>query len=412
MESGFENVPVFTVSDINRSVRELVEGSLMPVWVSGEIGSLLLHRSGHAYLTLKDSSSQLRAVFFGGAAECSRLGIANGSLVEAYGQLTVYEKRGEYQLGIRRIRLAGRGELQRRFDALKAKLEKEGLFDPARKKQLPRYPRSIGVITSPTGAAIRDFLNIIQRRFPRITVRIYPCAVQGDAAAGEVAAGVEFFNRSGGADVLVITRGGGSMEDLWPFNEEILARAVAASRIPVISAVGHEIDFSICDFVADLRLPTPSAAAELVTGRADDLEKALADTARRLKNAVAARLSELRLIIARAEADFSPRELRHTLEMRRAWLDELDTRISASAGYWLRNAAAGLDRLETTLRALSPQRQLERGYAVLSRYDSPDVPLKSVSGLKSGDRLIVRLADGGAEVVVSSVDAVSGVSTD
>ena len=258
---------IWEVSDVNRAVREIVEGSLLPFWLRGEVGSLVLHRSGHAYFTLKDTNSQLRAVFFGGAAQCAKLGVANGSMIEAFGNLTVYEVRGEYQFSARRLRLAGLGDLQRRFEEVRRRLAAEGLFDQERKRPIPVLPKRIGVVTSPTGAAIRDFLQIINRRFPNVNIRIYPCMVQGQGAAEQVARGVEFFNRTGGADVIVVTRGGGSMEDLWPFNEERLARAVAASAIPVISAVGHEIDFTICDFAADLRVPTPSAAAELVIGK-------------------------------------------------------------------------------------------------------------------------------------------------
>ncbi|MDR0931927.1 MAG: exodeoxyribonuclease VII large subunit, partial [Victivallales bacterium] len=216
---------IWSVSDVNHAVREIVEGALLPFWIAGEVGSLTLHRSGHAYFTLKDAKSQLKAVYFGGGTTCSRLGVVNGSKIEAFGNLSVYEVRGEYQFAIKQLRLAGVGDLQRRFEELKRKLSAEGLFDQDRKKTIPKLPEKIGVVTSPTGAAIRDFLQIINRRFPNVNIRIYPCAVQGDTAAGQVARGVEFFNRTGGADVIVVTRGGGSMEDLWPFNEEILARA-------------------------------------------------------------------------------------------------------------------------------------------------------------------------------------------
>ena len=270
-----ENPQIWSVSDVNHAVREIVEGALLPFWMAGEVGSLTLHRSGHAYFTMKDAKSQIRAVYFGGAAACTRLGIANGSMIEAFGNLSVYEVRGEYQFGIRQLRPAGVGDLRMRFEELKRRLAAEGLFDQERKRPIPKLPGRIGVVTSPSGAAIRDFLQIINRRFPNVNVRIYPCAVQGAGAAEQVARGVEFFNRTDGADVIVVTRGGGSMEDLWPFNEEILARAVASSRIPVVSAVGHEIDFSICDFAADLRVPTPSAAAELVIGRREEMVREL-----------------------------------------------------------------------------------------------------------------------------------------
>ncbi|MBQ9502080.1 MAG: exodeoxyribonuclease VII large subunit [Lentisphaeria bacterium] len=211
--------PVLTVSDANRAVRDVVEGSFGPFWLTGEVGSMILHRSGHAYFTLKDARTQIKACFFGGVSTCRQLNVENGSLIEAFGQLTVYEARGEYQFSARTMRLAGVGKLQQQFEAVKAKLEAEGLFSLDRKKPIPLLPRRIGVVTSPSGAAIRDFLQIIGRRFPNVTIRIYPCLVQGEEAARQVAAGVEFFNRTDGCDVIVVTRGGGSMEDLWCFND-------------------------------------------------------------------------------------------------------------------------------------------------------------------------------------------------
>ena len=211
--------PIWSVSDANSAVRDLVENSFMPFWLRGEISNLVIHRSGHVYLSLKDERSQIRAVYFGGAAAVRELQLQNGALIEAHGRLTVYEVRGEYQFSIRTIRPTGLGELQRRFEELKRKLEGEGLFAPERKRPIPALPRAVGVITSPTGAAIRDFLQIVDRRFPNLPVKIYPAQVQGTGAAAQVAAGIEFFNRAGNVEVLVVTRGGGSMEDLWPFKE-------------------------------------------------------------------------------------------------------------------------------------------------------------------------------------------------
>ncbi|MDD2480102.1 MAG: exodeoxyribonuclease VII large subunit, partial [Victivallaceae bacterium] len=229
------NDKIWNVSEVNAVVRELLENSMMPFWLRGEIGTLSIQRSGNVYITLKDQRSQVRGVFFSGANVMKRLRLGIGSEVEVFGQLTVYEVRGEYQFSVRSIRPVGFGDLQRRFEELKKRLSAEGLFDSDRKKTIPLLPRCVGVITSPDGAAIRDFLQIAQRRFPGLPVRIYPAPVQGADAAAKLVKGIEFFNRAGCADVLVLTRGGGSMEDLWPFNEEILVRAVAASAIPVIS---------------------------------------------------------------------------------------------------------------------------------------------------------------------------------
>ncbi|MDD3886538.1 MAG: exodeoxyribonuclease VII large subunit [Victivallaceae bacterium] len=389
---------VWSVSDVNRAMREIVEGSLLPFWLRGEVGSLTLHRSGHAYFSLKDAHSQIRIVYFNGAAAMARLGIANGSLIEAFGNLTVYEARGEYQFGVKELRPAGQGELQRRFEELKNKLAAEGLFEPSRKKPIPMLPAHIGVVTSPTGAAICDFLNIIDRRFPNVNVRIYPCQVQGSAAAAQVAAGVDFFNRAGGVDVIVVTRGGGSMEDLWCFNEEIIARSIAASHIPVISAVGHEIDFTICDFAADLRVPTPSAAAELVIGKREELAEKLARLSKDLDNSLMLLLTRCRARFDRAAGSFVFREPRHLVEMRRQQLDELENRIGTSARRGADAGLAKLDKLAATLETLNPARQLERGYAIL--FDpAENKPVTSCRQPK-GKRLSARLADGSVDVEV------------
>ncbi len=389
---------IWEVSDVNRAVREIVEGSLLPFWLRGEVGSLVLHRSGHAYFTLKDANSQLRAVFFGGAAQCAKLGIANGAKIEAFGNLTVYEVRGEYQFSARRLRLAGLGDLQRRFEEVRRRLAAEGLFDQERKRPIPVLPKRIGVVTSPTGAAIRDFLQIINRRFPNVNIRIYPCMVQGQGAAEQVARGVEFFNRTGGADVIVVTRGGGSMEDLWPFNEERLARAVAASAIPVISAVGHEIDFTICDFAADLRVPTPSAAAELVIGKREEMAAKLERLDKDLRNVLALTLTRLRSRFERAAGSFVFREPKHLAEMRRQQLDELESRLFSCAENLLLRHRSRLDQLAGTLAALNPRRQLERGYAIL--FDPAENRPVTTSKLPAGTPLRAQLADGEMDVEV------------
>ncbi len=394
-----ENQPVWSVSEVNRAVREIVEGALLPFWISGEVGSLTLHRSGHVYFTMKDAKSQLRAVYFGGGAACSRLGIANGSQIEAFGNLTVYEVRGEYQFAVKQLRLAGIGDLQKRFEELRRRLAAAGLFDQERKKPIPLLPRRIGVVTSPSGAAIRDFLQIINRRFPNVNVRIYPCAVQGDGAAAQVARGVEFFNRTNGADVIVVTRGGGSMEDLWPFNEEVLARSVADSRIPVVSAVGHEIDFSICDFAADLRVPTPSAAAELVIGQREEMVRELQRREKDMRHVLTSALSQSRARLDRAAGSFVFREPAHLVRMRRQQLDELDTRMLTTAERFHLRFRSRLERLESTLSALDPQRQLERGYAIL--FDPAAAkPVVSATAVTPGTQLVAQLADGRLNVTV------------
>ncbi len=256
---------IATVTQLNNFIKAVLEQTpvLQNVWIKGEISNLKLHSSGHIYLTLKDEGGVLRAVMFRSAAAKLSFRPENGMKVLAGGRVSVKERDGGYQLYIESMELEGEGELYVRFEALKKKLGAEGLFDPARKKPVPQFPKTVGICTSPTGAAVRDIINVLRRRYPIARAVVYPRLVQGEAAAKSVVQAIEYFNENNAADVLIVGRGGGSIEDLWAFNEEITARAVASSRIPVISAVGHETDFTICDFAADLRAPTPSAAAEL-----------------------------------------------------------------------------------------------------------------------------------------------------
>ena len=384
--------PIWSVSAVNKAVKDTLENAFMPFWMGGEAGSLLLHRSGHAYFQMKDETSQIKVCWFGGAAKCRELGVENGSMVEVWGNLSVYDPRGEYQVNVKKLRLAGIGLLQQRFEMLKKKLEAEGIFDPARKKPIPSLPRKIGVISSPSGAAVRDFLQILNRRFPDVEVKIFPAQVQGATAAKELAAGIEFFNRPGQAEVIVITRGGGSMEDLWCFNEEILARAVAGSRIPVISAVGHEIDFTICDFAADLRVPTPSAAAELVIGRHDEIrnriDRALKDMNYLLLNRCAYEKSHIEHLASRI-AVFEPK---HLLNSRCQRIDELEMRLESALKLHLTAAKGKVDTLSAALQTLSPERQLERGYAMVLSGDGEKVITSSV--IPPETDLLLRFADG------------------
>src|SRR5213596_4303916 len=259
---------VLTVSELTRSIRGTLETKFGAVWVQGEISNYKLHPSGHQYFTLKDQRAQIACVIWRDTIVPPREPLVDGTQVQAYGTVTVFEARGQYQLNVQILQLRGVGLLQAKFEALKRKLEAEGLFAPGRKRPLPKFPRRIGIITSPTGAAIRDMLNVLRRRAPWLQILINPVRVQGTGAAQEIAVAIRELtlpsDRFAPLDLIVATRGGGSIEDLWDFNEEIVARAVFHSALPVISAVGHEIDFTICDFVADLRAPTPSAAAELI----------------------------------------------------------------------------------------------------------------------------------------------------
>jgi len=281
---------IYTVAELTAQIRDVLEQQVPAFWVEGEISNLRVPGSGHAYFTLKDDQAQIRAVLFRNRVRRVRFEPADGMHVLAFGSLEVYAPRGEYQMVIELMEPKGVGALQVAFEQLKARLQAEGLFDAGRKRPLPRFPRRIGIVTSPTGAAIRDMLRVIGRRFGDLRIVIRPVRVQGEGAAREIADGVADLNALGDVDVILVGRGGGSLEDLWAFNEEVVARAIVASKAPVISGVGHEVDFTIADFVADLRAPTPSAAAELVVREKEAVVEALRDFHRRLRRAIERRL--------------------------------------------------------------------------------------------------------------------------
>ena len=433
---------VWTVSEINSSVRVLIEQSLVPTWIKAEVGTLNIHRSGHVYVTLKDKKSQIRGVYFRGSAQARAINLQVGMEVEVFGRLTVYEARGEYQVAISQMRPVGIGNLQQRFEALKHKLHMEGLFDPTRRKPIPMLPRKIGVVTSPGGAAIKDFLQIINRRFPNIQIKIYPAAVQGRGAELQVARGVEYLNQLPGVDVIVVTRGGGSMEDLWPFNEEVLARAIAASRIPIISAVGHEIDFTIADFVADMRVPTPSAAAELVVGSRDELSQRLITLTKHMKHSLEMTLVTYTRRFESVANSYAFKEPAHMLREKQQRMDDLcrsmevsiihsaeqvsnridraskametamihradqvsnriDTaakELGTAAKFQVERLKARVSGIDGRLKALNPLAVLDRGYSVITDVQTgaavldPDVP--------SGTKLSARVAHGHLDLIV------------
>ena len=384
---------VWSVSELNGAVRELIEGSMLPLWVGGEVGNLTLHRSGHAYMTLKDASSQIRAVYFSGASVCAKMKIQEGSKVEAFGKLTCYPPRGEYQLSIRSLRPLGVGDLQQKFEEMKRKLAAEGLFDESRKKRLPFLPTRIGVVTSPEGAALQDFLKISLARFPMLTIRIYPSPVQGKGAELQIAEGVRYFNRHRNVDVIVVTRGGGSLEDLWPFNEEIVGRAIAESRIPVVSGVGHEVDFTIADFAADLRAPTPSGAAELIVPEKAAIDDLLSTQKGRI-------LAAISLYYERAKRNLDT--LLHSEPLRKPAFfvmeksQQVDLMVK-DMEHILKIAAADseqhLKSAEDKLQTISPFAILNRGYSMIFGPDGR-TPLTDPAQAPAGEPLTARLAKG------------------
>jgi len=384
---------IWSVSELNGAVRELIEGSLMPLWVGGEVGNLTLHRSGHAYMTLKDASSQIRAVYFSGASVCAKMQIREGSKVEAFGKLTCYPPRGEYQLSIRSLRPLGVGDLQQQFEEMKRKLAAEGLFDESRKKPLPYLPTRIGVVTSPEGAALQDFLKISLARFPMLTIRIYPSPVQGKGAELQIAEGVRYFNRRRNVDVIVVTRGGGSLEDLWPFNEEVVGRAIAESTIPVVSGVGHEVDFTIADFAADLRAPTPSGAAELIVPEKAAIDDLLSTQKGRI-------LAAISLYYERAKRDFDTLLNAEPLRKPAFFVMEKSQQVDLMVRdmeHLLKIAAADseqrLKSAEEKLQTISPFAILNRGYSMIFGPDGK-TPLTDPAQAPAGELLTARLAKG------------------
>ncbi len=393
---------IWTVSQVNRLVREVLEQSFYPFRVRGEVSNLTIHRSGHVYFTLKDAKCQIGAVFFRAASTVRDLKLAEGMQVDVDGRVTVYEVRGICQIVVNRILPLGTGDLRRQFEELKEKLRAEGLFDESRKRPIPQFPRQVAVVTSPQGAAIRDFCQILQRRFADMHVRIYPAAVQGENAAREIARTLALCNRHADCDVIVVTRGGGSLEDLWPFNQEELARAVAASKIPVISAVGHEIDYTICDFVADLRAPTPSAAAELVVQEKSRLRERVVNVRNRLTQALRLILEQRRRRLERAAANPVLRQPINRIRELQQNIDEAMLKLRYTVE---KNTADGrnrLERLRGRLHALSPQHVLQRGYAVL--LDQDGNAIRAAAQTRIAQELRAILAHGELGVAVNRID--------
>ncbi len=385
-----------TVSQLTAQVKELLESAFPMVWVRGEISGLARPRSGHVYLTLKDDRAQIRAVLWRGTAERVRFDLADGQEVLCRGNLAVYAPRGEYQLVVQKIEPAGMGALELAFRQLREKLGREGLFDPARKRPLPRFARRIAVVTSPSGAAVRDFLQVLNRRWRGADVLIIPTRVQGQGASAEIAAAVKVASKlNPPPDCIVVTRGGGSLEDLWAFNEEPVVRAVAASAVPVVSAVGHEVDVTLCDLAADVRALTPSQAAELLAPDASELLAALAQARRRLAGALRARLANGQARLKAIEASSVFRRPMQLIEDRARTLDELEQRSGRAVRQRVDRTRQRVEKLAARLDALSPLAVLARGYSVTQRMSDGAV-IGNSADLSPGDVITTRFSQGRA----------------
>jgi exodeoxyribonuclease VII large subunit len=392
---------LLTVSEITWLIKESLEREYPHKWVVGEISNVRKPSSGHVYLTLKDKNAQLNAIIFRNVANRLKFELKDGISVIALGSITVYEPRGQYQLQVEELEPKGIGTLQLAFQQLKERLGKEGLFDPSHKKPLPVLPGKIAIVTSPTGAAIKDILNVINRRFPRVEILIYPVKVQGEGSAQEIAGAIYDLNTMGGIDVMIVGRGGGSIEDLWAFNEEIVARSIYDSRIPVISAVGHEIDVTISDLVADKRALTPTEAGELVVPRLDMLLDNIDTMKSRLRHALVNRISIAKInleAIAKSYAFRQPLDKIRSLQQR---LDELLQRTNTNARLSLSKEREKLNNLANMLESMSPLKTLERGYTITTKSDS-NKPLRSAEGLKLGDNIKTKFHTGTIKSTITS----------
>ena len=399
-----QGTAALSVTELNEYARRLLAGDplLRSVEVTGEISGYKHHYSGHRYFSLKDDQSRVQCVMFRQNAMGLEFKPEDGMRVVVRGSASIFTRDGNYQLYVSSMRKAGQGDLYARFEALKAKLLAEGLFDPARKREIPAMPRTIGVVTSETGAAVRDIIQVARRRNPNVGIIVAPCAVQGEAAVGEIVEAIRRLNRNGEADVLLVGRGGGSIEDLWAFNEEAVARAIADSRIPVISCVGHEIDFTIADFVADLRAPTPSAAAELAVPVLRDMRLMLDDAVRRMQGALTSAQKLRRLNLDRVCAVTVFRQPGQTMIVpRREGLDRLRQRMDAAMPRVMEQARHRLDAAGTSLRALNPAAVLDRGYAIVST--GAGIAAR-VGDVKVGESIRIRLSDGHIGANVTRID--------
>jgi exodeoxyribonuclease VII large subunit len=386
---------ILTVSELTRELKNLLEEKFSSVWLMGEISNFHAHSSGHFYFTLKDAGSQIGAVMFRGANRQLKFRPEDGMEVVANGRLSIYEVRGNYQIIIDYLEPKGLGALQLAFEQLRKKLEAEGLFEPARKRPLPFLPRTVGIVTSPSGAVLHDLIHVIRRRAPQTNILLVPVNVQGEAAAPEIAAAIEAMNEQGDAEILIVGRGGGSLEDLWAFNTEIIARAIYASKIPVVSAVGHETDVTISDFVADLRAPTPSAAAELVVPVARELLASLKETERKML-----RILRQGLTIRHQHLKFWLSHLKHPKKRLEEWSQHLDDLISRSAQameFSLKDRKNLLAGLSGKLQVLSPLSTLSRGYSIVRKAlpnGEEGAVVKEASQVSRGDLIGIALMKG------------------
>jgi exodeoxyribonuclease VII large subunit len=395
---------LFTVSEITRKIRTSLEYDFSNISIVGEISNIRKPSSGHVYLTLKDKNAQLQAVVFRNTANKIKFELKDGMEIISFGSITVYEPRGQYQIIIDQIEPKGIGALQLAFQQLKEKLEKEGLFDVSRKKPIPFIPQKIGIVTSPTGAAIKDILNIIERRFANVEILLYPVKVQGDGAAEEIAEAIVELNKLPDIDVIIAGRGGGSLEDLWAFNEEVVARSIYNSIIPVISAVGHEIDITIADLVADIRALTPSEAGELVVPQKDLLLNILEKCKSRLFQSLTNKLKLSKDKLAGVTSSYAMRQPFDKLHRLQQRLDEFAQRLNLNITHALNTEREKLSGIAGKLESLNPLSVLKRGYTITTKLEN-NKPLREVKDVNKGDKIKTRFSKGSVISAILSIES-------
>ncbi|MBI4357775.1 MAG: exodeoxyribonuclease VII large subunit [Candidatus Omnitrophica bacterium] len=400
---------IYKVSEITREIRAILESRFPVVWVEGEISNYKRHGSGHIYFTLKDETAQLNAVFFANANQFLKFELEDGLHVICIGRISVYDQRGQYQIYVQRMEPKGLGALQLRFLQLKEKLEKEGLFREERKKPIPLYPKRIGIVTSPTGAAIQDMLKILKRRTFGLEVFVFPVRVQGDGAAEEISDGIDRLNQFGRLDLIIVGRGGGSLEDLWAFNEEQVARAIARSEIPIVSAVGHEVDWTMADFVADFRAHTPTAAAEKVVMNWDELDERLREVRERMQTAIKNLVGSKREALMSAKESYAFRQPQVYINQLSQRLDELLRQMQNYLNRVFQEKKQLLRSWAGKLHTLSPLGVLDRGYSLT--FDSQGSLLKDVKQIQVGEFIRTQLKSGTLKSKVTELGAKDGIRT-
>lgn len=394
---------ILTVAQLNRQAKQLLESRFAPVWVQGEISNFKHHHSGHMYFVLKDEQAELAAVMFASSNQALNFRPADGQGVLIRGNITLYEARGQYQIVVQNLYPAGAGELWLAYEELKAKLQAEGLFDPSRKKPLPRYPKRIGIITSASGAAVRDIMKVFERRAPHVTLVIRPTLVQGEEAAEDIVSAIQDFTEYGHVDLLILSRGGGSLEDLWPFNDERVAQAIASCPLPTISAVGHETDMTISDMVADLRSPTPSAVAELAVSDKEAQLQQLDDRLATMERQLLRHLEYAQQSLLHLRQRYAFRQPLVLLDRAKERVGQFQNQLDMSAQLLIERKMQALAVLNSGLDALNPRAVMNRGYSIVTD-PTTGLVVSSLTQLEIGQALRVQLRDGSAGVEVTQLE--------